>query len=123
MEMAERQKQVYPQSPKYMQIQISYKAKAIPDFDKLYSSFQDQLNRKKQQMRITEPLPEPLNFQQSHKGVDRPYLDREMKSIQSNKIKLKKLKKNEYQTNQINTFQQEMGKQLLIFEKRENQES
>lgn len=26
-------------------------------------------------MRTTEP--EPFNFQQSHKGVDRPYLDRE----------------------------------------------
>ncbi|CAD8106877.1 unnamed protein product [Paramecium primaurelia] len=75
MEMHERQKQGQPQSPKYMKTQISYKAKPIPDFDKLHSSFQDQLNRKKLQMRTTEP--EPFNFQQSHKGVDRPYLDRE----------------------------------------------
>lgn len=39
MEMHERQKSASAKSPKYMKTQVSYKAKPIPDFEKLHSSF------------------------------------------------------------------------------------
>ncbi|CAK66231.1 unnamed protein product (macronuclear) [Paramecium tetraurelia] len=75
----ERQIQGQPQSHNYMKTQISYKTKPIPDFEKLHSSFQDQINRNKLQMRTTKS--EPFNFQQSRKGRMK------QKSIQLRNIK------------------------------------
>jgi hypothetical protein len=47
----------------------------MPDFEKLHSTFQDQLEKKKQSMRTTEA--KEFNFGQSHKGARRDYLDQE----------------------------------------------
>jgi len=47
MEMHERQKQGQSKSPKNYNTQVIYKAKPIPDFERLHGSFMESLNRKK----------------------------------------------------------------------------